>query len=68
MIGTENDATDIIKGTPAYKALKDYNSQLVKEQRRRLTLIANQFGPPRPRRSKVSDDDSDDDSDATKSL
>ena len=26
VIGTENDAIDIVKGTPAYKALKDYNA------------------------------------------
>ena len=39
-------------------------------------FVTNQFGPPSPRRSKVSDDDddddddgdSDDDSDASKSL
>ena len=55
VIGTENDAIDIIKGTPAYKALKDYNASLVKEQQERLRLITNQFGPPSPRKSTVTD-------------
>ena len=43
VIGTENDAIDIVKGH-LLQALKDYNASLVKEQQERLALITNQFG------------------------